>query len=115
MAPAWNGVERRRNSNGRREEDKAVCPLHSRTCMDIQNLESDMKKRVPNWVLSILVVILLSVLSAFMVITHNMQNSIAKGVRANELTLNEVTMNQRLVMNKLGLKYQYLNNRDKGD
>ena len=104
----WDGIDRRRNSNGRREQDRAVCPLHSRTCTDIQNLETDMKKRVPNWVLSILVVILLSVLSAFMVITHNMQNAIAKGVRANEVALNEVSMNQRLVMKELGLSYEYL-------
>ena len=111
---SWSGIDRRQNSNGRREQDRAVCPLHSRTCADIAGLGEDMKKRVPNWVLSILIIILLSVLSTFMIATTTQQKTIARGVRTNEITLNEVSMNQRLVIKELGLTYQYLG-RSKGE
>ena len=111
----------------RREEDRKPCVFHEGQCRKIADVKlegkdamAEAKKKVPLWTVPVLVTVLIAIGGSYMV--HNdktVANAINRSdkslsvvlskVESNADKLHEVALNQRLVMEKIGVDYQYYN------
>ena len=110
---AYEGKERRVNGYGRRIDD-GTCVFHKECMRTMAQMEVDIKKRVPIWVLVILVAIVSSGFATMVGISnhaHNVTMDVLKEhILAADIKLEEmhdktvtIELRQRLVMQKLGI------------
>jgi hypothetical protein len=111
----------------RRLEDREPCLFHEGQCRKIADAKSEgkeamteAKKKVPLWTVPVLVTVLIAIGGTYMVHTDKtVVNAIVRSDRSlavvlskveqNSDKLHEVALNQRLVMEKIGIDYQYYN------
>ena len=120
------GKEERRKQL-RRKSDRETCLFHEDQCRKIEDVKMEgkeamveAKKKVPLWTVPVLVTMLLAIGGSFMIHTdktvvdaiHRSDKALAavmSKVESNADKLHEVALNQRLVMDKIGVDYQYYN------
>lgn len=114
------------------EKRKDYCPVHHLKCYEIRDLKRESDKRLPIWVFIIFISCLTGVLGFLnydLIKRHNLvietldkhtQNTNAliddSKTLLNRVThsLNEVTLNQREVMEKLEIKFRHIPKYDNG-
>jgi len=106
MSDDWDGKTERRDG---------FCPVHNIKCDEWKDTDIEVKKRVPIWVFNIFLVCLIGVLGYQLAMLSSHVRTSSRIFGNVTHTLQEVTMNQRIIMRHNNLKFEHLPRFDTGD